>query len=35
MLKKFSSKFKRKNEVNNNFIDGEYEDIESDDDKKL
>ena len=35
MLKKFSSKFKSKNEVNNNFIDGEYEDIESDDDKKL
>ena len=33
ILSKFNKKFKRKNK--NNFIDGEFEDIEDDDVKKL
>ena len=37
ILEKFLKKFKRKEEVKrtNKFIDGEYEDIEEDDDKKI
>tara|TARA_B100000989_G_scaffold197812_1_gene149387 strand:- start:161 stop:586 length:426 start_codon:yes stop_codon:yes gene_type:complete len=35
ILKNFSSKFKVKEKTNRNFIDGEYEDIENEDDKKL
>ena len=35
IFKSFSSKFKVKEKTNRNFIDGEYEDIESEDDKKL
>ena len=35
ILKKFSSKFKVKTKSNENYIDGEYEDIEKEDDKKL
>ena len=32
---KFSNKLKRKNEQKKNFIDGEYEDIGDDDDRKI
>ena len=32
---KFSNKLKKKDEHNNNFIDGEYEDIGDDDDRKI
>ena len=32
---KFSKKFNLKNTKKNNFIDGEFEDIESDDDRKI
>ena len=35
ILKNFSSKFKVKTKADENFIDGEYEDIEKKDDKKL
>ena len=35
ILKNFSSKFKVKTKTDKNFIDGEYEDIEKEDDKKL
>ena len=35
IFKSFSSKFKVKEKSNRNFIDGEYEDIENEDDKKL
>ncbi len=35
ILKKFSSKFKVKTKSNENYIDGEYEDVEKEDDKKL
>ena len=35
IFKSFSSKFKVKEKTNRNFIDGEYEDIENEDDKKL
>ena len=35
ILKSFSSKFKVKTKTDENFIDGEYEDIEKEDDKKL
>ena len=35
LLKKISLKFKTKKEEKNNFIDGEFEDIESDDDRKI
>jgi UPF0716 protein FxsA len=31
----FSKKFKHKNNERNNFIDGDFEDIEDDDDKKI
>ena len=35
IFNKFSSKLKRKNNIKNNFIDGEFEDIGNDDDKKV
>jgi UPF0716 protein FxsA len=35
IFKKFSKKFKTKKSEKNNFIDGEFEDIESDDDRKI
>ncbi len=35
ILKKFSVKFSKKETEKNNFIDGEYEDIEDDDDRKI
>ena len=35
ILNNFSSKFKVKTKTDENFIDGEYEDIEKEDDKKL
>ena len=35
IFSKFSKKLKPKKTEKNNFIDGEYEDIESDDDKKI
>ena len=35
ILNNFSSKFKVKTKKDENFIDGEYEDIEKEDDKKL
>jgi len=34
-LKKFSENFKTKKSEKNDFIDGEFEDIESDDDRKI
>ena len=34
-FKKFSKNFKNKKSEKNDFIDGEFEDIESDDDKKI
>ena len=35
ILKNFSSRFKVKTKKDKDFIDGEYEDIEKEDDKKL
>ena len=35
IFNKFSKKFPQKKQERNNFIDGEFEDIESDDDKKI
>tara|TARA_B100001175_G_scaffold33512_1_gene24428 strand:- start:157 stop:582 length:426 start_codon:yes stop_codon:yes gene_type:complete len=35
ILSKFSKKFNYKKNTNNNFIDGEFEDIEDDNDKKI
>ena len=35
ILGKFSKKFNYKKNTNNNFIDGEFEDIEDDNDKKI
>ena len=35
ILSKFAKKFNYKKTPNNNFIDGEFEDIEDDDDKKI
>ena len=35
ILKNFSSKFTKKNIKKNNFIDGEFEDIEDNDDRKI
>ena len=35
IFKKFSKKFKTKKSEKNNFIDGEFEDIENDDDRKI
>ncbi len=35
ILKKFSGKFKKGKQQTNEFIDGEFEDIEEDDDKKI
>ena len=35
ILKKVSSNFKKKNVQKNHFIDGEFEDIEDDDDRKI
>ncbi len=35
ILKKFSVKFSNKESVKNNFIDGEYEDIDEEDDRKI
>ena len=35
IFNKFSKKFKTKKSEKNNFIDGEFEDIESDDDRKI
>ena len=35
IFKKFSKKFKPKENKKNNFIDGEFEDIEEDNDKKI
>ena len=35
IFNKFASKMKRKKSNKNNFIDGEFEDIESDDDRKI
>jgi len=34
-FKKFKKKYKGKYEEKNNFIDGEFEDIDKDDDKKI
>ena len=34
-IKKFSNKFKNKVNKNNNFIDGDFEDIDDDNDKKI
>ena len=35
IFNKFSKKYKQEKTKNNNFIDGEFEDIESDDDRKI
>ena len=35
IFKRFSTKFKKANTERNNFIDGEFEDIENDDDRKI
>jgi len=35
ILKKFSKKFKKEKQHTNEFIDGEFEDIEEDDDRKI
>ena len=35
LLSKVSKKFKHKEKIKNNFIDGDFEDIEDDDDKKI
>ena len=34
-INKFASKFKNKENKNNNFIDGDFEDIDDDDDRKI
>ena len=34
-IKKFTNKFKKKESENNNFIDGEFEDIDEDNDRKI
>ncbi len=34
-IKKFSNKIKKKERENNNFIDGEFEDIDEDNDRKI
>jgi len=34
-LKRFFKKYKKKDEVKNNFIDGDFEDIEDEDDRKI
>jgi len=34
-IKKFTNKFKNKEKKNNNFIDGEFEDIDDDNDRKI
>jgi UPF0716 protein FxsA len=34
-ISKFTNKFKNKENKNNNFIDGDFEDIDDDDDKKI
>ena len=34
-IKKFTDKFKNKEKKNNNFIDGEFEDIDDDNDRKI
>jgi UPF0716 protein FxsA len=34
-IKKFTNKFKNKDKKNNNFIDGEFEDIDDDNDRKI
>ena len=34
-IKKFTNKFKKKENENNNFIDGEFEDIDEDNDRKI
>jgi UPF0716 protein FxsA len=34
-LKRFFKKYKKKEEVKNNFIDGDFEDIEDEDDRKI
>jgi len=35
IFKKFSKNFKKKNDERNNFIEGEFQDIEDDDDRKV
>ena len=35
LFKRLSKKFKHKNKEKKNFIDGEFEDIEDDDDRKI
>ena len=35
ILKKFSKKFSQEKKTKNNFIDGEFEDIEDDNDRKI
>ncbi len=35
LFKKFSKNFKKKNDERNNFIEGEFQDIEDDDDRKV
>ena len=35
IFKKFAKKFNKKTDVKNNFIDGDFEDIEDNDDRKL
>ena len=35
LLSKVSKKFKHKEKIKNNFIDGDFEDIEDDDDRKI
>jgi UPF0716 protein FxsA len=35
IFNKFSKKFPKKKQERNNFIDGEFEDIEDDNDKKI
>ena len=34
-INKFTNKFKNKNKKNNNFIDGDFEDIDDDNDRKI
>ena len=35
LIKKFTNKFKNKENKNNNFIDGDFEDIDDDNDRKI
>ena len=35
LIKKFSNKFKNKEKKNNNFIEGDFEDIDDDNDRKI